>query len=112
MNVTPSATFARTVPDDIARLRSDHLALRAYAELRLDSMNMVEREELREAMQRMDARFDRFDHEAREFREQVGLDINSLKRDMAFIKGATKIAAMVVTIGVPALFAAVGWFLK
>jgi hypothetical protein len=100
------------VPDDIARLRAEYHDLADYAKGRIDSMNMVEREELREAMQRMDARFDRFDHEAREFREQVGLDINSLKRDMAFIKGATKIAAMVVTIGVPALFAAIGWFLK
>lgn len=100
------------VPDDIDRLRTDFHDLAASAELRLDSMNMVEREELRDAMQRMDARFERFDQEARDFREQVGTDINSLKRDMAFIKGATKIAAMVVTIGVPALIAAIGWFLK
>jgi hypothetical protein len=75
----------------------------------MDSMNMVEREELRDAMQRMDSRFDRFDSGARAFREQVGADINSLKRDMSFIKGATKIVSVGLTLGIPALIAIIGW---
>lgn len=75
-------------------------------------MSPVERAELAHAMERMDERFERFDQEARAFREQVGADINSLKRDMAFIKGATKIVTVFLTLAVPAMVAIVGWLVK
>ncbi len=75
-------------------------------------MSPVERQELADAMSRMDHRFERFEQEARDFREQVGSDINALKRDMAFIKGASKFVTVLLSVAVPVAIAVVGWLVK
>lgn len=81
--------------DDIEELRGDWDRTR-YAFLRVDAMSPVERQELADAVSRIDARFDRYEDEARAFRDAVFKDIATIREDINKIKGAARLAAWFV----------------
>ena len=97
---------------DLDALRRDWQSLRDYAILGIDSMNAVERDTLHEAMERLEARFVRFDQEAAAFRNEVTHDIQTIRDDMSRIKGMAKLVTVVLTIGIPAAIGVAGLVLR
>lgn len=67
-----------------------------YAILRMDTMSPIEQEELARAVTRIDARFDRFEAEARDFRDAVSKDVAAIRADIDKIKGMARLAAWFV----------------
>lgn len=59
-------------------------------------MTPVEQQELAHAVERIDARFDRFEEDARSFRESVSRDVATIKADIDKIKGMARLAAWFV----------------
>lgn len=59
-------------------------------------MSPVEQQELAQAVARIDARFDRFEEDARDFRRVVSEDVASIREDINKIKGMARLAAWFV----------------